>query len=188
MAKWTCKIVDNPRHCKMEMLATDAPRLMAMAVAMDSHHHFSKRWHIADIKTSPEMTRQPQCRSKFRKYRVYLPILRLKDRDWCSKADCSFRKSLKRHLVNVKNITGDDQVTLRIDRNSQLPKFMPTRSSKTSQKTSFCCSDAAIMMLLRTVSFPTITRNSFCSHLQTIISRWPWPPSKNRDIHIEGFL
>ena len=34
--------------------------------------------------------------------------------------------------------------------------------------------------------FPT--RNGFCSHLRKIISRRPWPPPKNRDIHIEEFF
>ena len=28
-------------------------------IATDSHCHFSKTWHVADFKTSPEMTRQP---------------------------------------------------------------------------------------------------------------------------------
>ena len=36
--------------------------------------------------------------------------------------------------------------------------------------------------------FPIITRDGFCSHLRKIISRWPWPPPKNRDIHIEEFF
>ena len=36
--------------------------------------------------------------------------------------------------------------------------------------------------------FPTVTCNGFCSQLRKIISRRPWPPPKNRDIHIEEFV
>ena len=32
------------------MVAADAPRLTAMAVATESRNHFPKRWHVADIK------------------------------------------------------------------------------------------------------------------------------------------
>ena len=66
----------------------------------------------------------------------------------------------------------------------QLPKFMPTRSSNTSRKTSFCCSDAAIMMTLCTLFFP-ITHND--SHLWTIISRRPWSHRKSEIYIIEEF-
>ena len=37
--------------------------------------------------------------------------------------------------------------------------------------------------------FSVITRNCFCFHIRKIISWRPWPPPKNRDIHIvESFL
>ena len=64
----------------------------------------------------------------------------------------------------------------------ELRKFMPTRSSKTSRKTSFCC---LLLWWQCTLFFLTITRNGFCSHIRKIISWWPWHPPKNRDIHIE---
>ena len=41
---------------------------------------------------------------------------------------------------------------------------------------------------LRTVYFPAITRNGFCFHIRKIISRRPWPPPKNWDIHIVEFF
>ena len=41
---------------------------------------------------------------------------------------------------------------------------------------------------LRTVYFPAITRNGFYFHMRKIIFRWPWPPPKNRDIHIVVFF
>ena len=161
---------------------------------LDSHHRFSKRWHVADVKNiagddqttlmvhrnsvnlactvriyvclrlcacdccsaadcsgschapAPsyfeEMTRcrrqilqwrwpgNPNGRSNFRN-------LRLHDRNWRSgggsAADGGFRRSLKRNVADVKNIVGDYQ-----DR-SKFRKFMHTRSSKASRKTSFCC-------------------------------------------------
>ena len=140
---------------------------------LDSHHRFSKRWHVADVKniagddqttlfvhrnsanlacTFPiyvclrlcdrdccsaadgsgschapapsyfeEMTRclrqilqwrwpgNPNGRSNFRN----LGLIRLHDRNWCSgggfAADGGFRRSLKRHVADVKNIVGDYQ-------------------------------------------------------------------------------
>ena len=57
-------------------------------------------------------------RSKLHKYCTYLPILCVRDRDWFSVTYGGFRRSLKRHVANVINIAGDDQITLRIDRNS----------------------------------------------------------------------
>ena len=53
-AKWTCKIVDIPRNCEVETVATDAARLMATAVATDSRRRFLKRWHVADVKNITE--------------------------------------------------------------------------------------------------------------------------------------
>ena len=41
---------------------------------------------------------------------------------------------------------------------------------------------------LHTVYFPAITRNGFCFHIRKTISRRPWPPPKNRDIHIVEFF
>ena len=115
----------------------------------------------------------PNSKSKFRKYRAFLPILRLRDCDWCSVADGSFWRSLKQHLADVKNITGDDQGSIEI---LQLPKFMLTRSSKTIWKSSFCCSNTTIMMPLHTVfSFYHLqrllfspTKNNFSTTLNPI--------------------
>ena len=55
-----CKIDGeiNMQNCaysangEMKTVATDAPWLTAMTVATDSHHHFSKRWHVADVKNN----------------------------------------------------------------------------------------------------------------------------------------
>ena len=76
----------------------------------------------------------------------------------------------------------------------QIRKLMPTRSSKASKKTSFCCYErrrdwrhcAPFTFLLSLVT--AITSNGFCFHILKIISRRPLPPPKNRDIHIVEFL
>ena len=83
-----------------------------------------------------EMTRYPQqkqcrrtpgnpnCLSKFHKYRAFFRISRIWDRDWCSAlltavaTDCRRRFSKKLRVAYVKNIAGDDQATLMFDRNS----------------------------------------------------------------------
>ena len=83
---------------------------MADGNGMVSCHRFLKRWHVADFKTSLEMTRQPYGLSKFCKYRRYLQILHLKDCDWCSAADDSFRRSLKRHQKHRRRWTGNPKI------------------------------------------------------------------------------
>ena len=147
------------------------------------------------------------------------------------------RISKRWHVVDIKNFTGDHQVTLMVDRNStiyffyvyeiatnapaaaprlmaasgdrstahsrrqkhrqerswsikipQIRKLMPTKSSKTSRKTSFCFYKRRRYWWHCSLFFPTITRNSFCSHLRKIISRRPLTPPKNRDIHIVVFF
>ena len=86
-----------------------------------------------------EMTRcrrQKHCRrrpdnpngpSKFRKYRVYLRHLRLCDRDCCSAADDSGSchapaPSYFEEMTHcrLQKLTGDDQATLTVDRNSAI--------------------------------------------------------------------
>ena len=65
----------------------------------------------------------PNGRSKFRKYRAYLLILRSRDYNLCSAAGGGVRRSLKQHVADIKNIAGDDQVTLRTDWNSAITKI-----------------------------------------------------------------
>ena len=52
--------------------------------------------------------------SKFHEYHANYRNLRLRDRDWCSSVDGGFQRSLKLHVDNVKNITGDNQITISI--------------------------------------------------------------------------
>ena len=94
-------------------IATDALRLMATAVATDSCCRFSKRWHCRHQKHRRRWPDNPNGLSKFRKYCAYLPILCLIDRDWCCATSSGFWRSLKWHVADVKNITGDDQEWLK---------------------------------------------------------------------------
>ena len=173
-----------------------APRLTATAVITDSHHRFSKRWHVADVKNiaGDDQTTLMVHRNSENiacTFRFYV-CLRLRDRDCCSAANgsgschapapsyfkeitrCrrkklhwrwpgnpngrskirnlrlftftrsqlmlrwlvgSFRRSLNRHVTDVKTSPGwPGSIEI-----PQIRKFMPTRSSKTSLKTSFSC-------------------------------------------------
>ena len=226
-----------------------APWLTATAVITDSHHSFSKRWHVADVKNiagddqttvmvhrnsanlactfriyvclrlcdrdccfaadgsgschAPassyfeERTRcrrqilqwrwpgNPNGRSNFRKV-----CLRLHDRNWCSgggsAADGSFRRSLKRHVANVKNIVGDYQDRSKFRKYANL--FLRDQA-KRLEKLRFCCYErrrdcrhcAPFTFLLSLVY-------GFCFHIRKIISRRPLPLPKNRDIHIVEFF
>ena len=130
----------------------------------------------------------PNGRSKFRRYRAYLPILRLRDRNWCSAADGSFQRWLKRHVADIKHITGEDQVTLRIDWNSVITKIYAYEIKQDLSNNIFLLPGCCHYDVIAHYFFPTIPYNGFCSQLQKIISRWPWSPPKNREIHIEEFF
>ena len=83
----------------MEVVATDAARLTAMPVAMNSHRRFPKRslkWHVADIKN---IAGDDQI------------ILSVDKRS--ATVTQSF-EMLEWYFVDVRNIAGDDHVTLTI--------------------------------------------------------------------------
>ena len=128
-AKWMCKIVDFTRNCKNRNSAT-----CFMTDSNGSYHGLSPSFF-------EEMTRcrrQKHCRrrpdnpsgsSNFRKYRVYLPLLRLftsaRSRLFFR---CWWQRQLPRTRTVVfrrddtwptsKNFTGDDQATLTVNKNS----------------------------------------------------------------------
>ena len=127
-------------------------------------------------------------RSKFHMYCAYLPILCLRDRDWCSAADSGFWRSLKRHVADVKDVTGDDQITLRIDKNSAITEIYDYDPAWSLKKLIFCCLDAAVMMSLCNVfSYYHLQRLLF-SPTKENFSTTLTPPPKNWDIHIEEFF
>ena len=208
---------------------------------------FSKRWHIADVKKHfRRRPDNPNGPSKFRKYRVYLPLLRLftsvrsrllfhgsgschapaptyfeemtrcrrQKLHWrwpgnpngrakflnlglftCTRSQLTLRRRIRgwwqlreiaqtahcRHQKHRRRWPGSIEIP-------QIHKFMPTRSSKASRKTSFCCSERRRDWRHCAMFFPAITGNGFCFHIRKIISRRPWPPPKNRDIHIIVFF
>ena len=99
--------------------------------------------------------------------------------------DGGFRRSLKRHIADVKNIVGNDQ-----DR-SKFSKYanLCLRDQASVSKNFFLLlRRSPRLMALRIIYFPTITRNGFCFHIRKIISRRFLPPPKNRDIHIVEFF
>ena len=111
-----------------------APWLTATAVITDSRHRFSKRSHVADVKTiaGDDQATLMVHRNSLNiacTFHFYV-CLRLCDRDCCSAADgsgsCHAPAVPHRHIskrwdvADVKNFTGDDQATLTIDQNSAI--------------------------------------------------------------------
>ena len=109
-----------------------APWLTATAVITDSRHRFSKRWHVADVKT---IARDDQATLIVHRnsaniactFRLYV-CLYLRDRDCfvprltaAAFATHPHHRTSKRwHNADVKNFTGDDQATLMVDQNSAI--------------------------------------------------------------------
>ena len=173
--------------------------------------------------------------SKFRKYRVYLPLLRQHDRNCSSAADgsgscyapapsyfeemthCRHQKLHWRWPSNHNGWSKFRNLGLFTFTRSQmtrrrrlrgwwrLPEITRTArhrrqkhrrddqdrskfrkyknlfirdQAKLHKKLLFAATTPPPLTALRTVFFPTITRNGFRSHLQKIISRWPWPPTE----------
>ena len=89
-AKWTCKIVDFPRNCEMEMVAT-CFTTDGNGIITNWRHNFSKRRHDADVKniagddqaTLIVHRNSANIASTFRFY----VCLRLRYRDGCAAAD-----------------------------------------------------------------------------------------------------
>ena len=89
MVKLTCKIVDFPQNCEMETVAT-----CSTADGNGSYHGLAPSFfaEMARFRRQNHCRRRPDNPNgllKFRKYRVYLPLLRLHDCDCCSAADGS---------------------------------------------------------------------------------------------------
>ena len=131
---------------------------------------FSKRWHVADM--LPQFTLFTFTTSQL--------MLRRWLRGW-------------RRLPEIVQTTYSQRQKHRQERPGsieipQIRKCMPTKSSKASRKTSFCCYQRRRYWQQCALFIPTITRNCFCSHLQKIISRWLLIPPQNRDKYIVEFF
>ena len=90
-----------------------APRLMATAVIMNSRHRFSKR--AIGI---PQISRVPSTFTSVYVCAIATVVPRLTA---AAVAMHPHRRILKRlHVADVKNLIGDDQITLTVDRNSAI--------------------------------------------------------------------
>ena len=102
MVKWKWEIIGILWNGEMKLVVTNAPRLMAMAVAMDSRCRLlnrSLKWHHKHCRRWSTNHNGPL---KLCKYHVVLRKLRLRDCDWSSKVDGVFRISLKRYVADIK--------------------------------------------------------------------------------------
>ena len=143
-------------HSNGARLSTSVQRkLMATAVAMYSRRSFSKRWHVDDVKNitiDDQATLMVDRNSA--KYRAYLPIIRLRNHDLCSADGGGFRRSLKRHTVDVKKIVWrwpnnpKDRSKFRNDQNLCLRD-----KARPLEKYLFAARTSPLMMPLRTVFF-----------------------------------
>ena len=85
-------MVDFPRNCEMDTVATSSTT-DGTAIITDSRHHFSKRWHVAEVKNiagDDQTTLMVHLNSTniACTFRIYVS-LRLCDRDCCSATDGS---------------------------------------------------------------------------------------------------
>ena len=99
-----------------------APRLMATAVVMDLRHHFSKRWHVADVKKHRRRWQgNPNGRSNLHKYFIYLTILRVFT---STRPRLVLRGWWQQQLIRTCTFVDGPAMT-RIDRNSVITKIYP---------------------------------------------------------------
>ena len=92
-----------------------------------------------------------------------------------------FQRLLAWHVAGVRNISGDDQVTLRIERSFATIVQSLKIFVFEIEYSSCCCSVAAILMRnANFFSLPSLTTALIRTYEK--ISRLPWPPPKNWDI------
>ena len=160
--RWTCKIVGIPRN-------GDGGDWCSTA---DGNCHGLVPSFFVEVTRCQCQKYRWRCpgdtngRSKFHKYSACLPILLLWYRNWCYSADGSFQRSLKRHVVDVKIIAGDDQVTLRINWNSTMTEIYTYEIKQGFSKNIFLLFGHLHYDAIAQCFFPTITHNGFCSHLR----------------------
>ena len=178
-----------------------APWLTAMADIMDSCHHFSKRWHVTDVKNiaGDDQTTLMVHRNSANiacPFRFYV-CLRLRDRYCCSAADgsgsChapapSYFKEIT--CCRRKKLDRDDQTILMVHRNSA-NITCPFRFYVCLRlRDRYCCSAADGSDSYHTPApsyFEEITR---CRH-KKLDWRWPGNPngrSKFRNLGLFTFI
>ena len=180
--KWTCKIVDFPRNFKIEMVAT-CSTTDGMAVATDPRHHFSKRWHGAAVKNIAGEDQVTLIAD--RNFAIYVCFKIATNASWLMAASSGRWNSTyltsKTSPVSARWWPGSIKI-----RNYE--NVCLRDQAKTLKKNIFFAVRPPPLWWHCTLFFPTITRNGLCSHLRKIISWRPWPPPKNRDIHIQKFF
>ena len=167
-------------------IATVVPRLTVVAVATHPNRRISKRWHVADVKKLHwRWPGNPNGQSKFRNLGLFTftwsqLTLRWRLRGWwrlpkiAQTARCRRQKHRRRWPGSIEM--------------PQIRKFMPTRSSKASLKTSFAATnDAAIDGIAHRLLSCYHSQRLLFSHSKNNFSMTLTPP-KNRDIHIVEFF
>ena len=117
------------------------------------------------------MTRQPYRSIEILQFRfVYVYTVATNAPVAAPRLMAEFRRSLKRHVTDIKNIAG----MTKIDRNSANTKIYAYEIKKNVLKNFFLLlRTPPLLTALRTVYFLDITRNGFCFHIRKIISRQP---------------
>ena len=162
-------------------IATVVPQLTAAAIA--THRRISKKLHVADVKNliGDDQIEIPQFRF------VYIYTIATDAPAAASRllaASDGFWKSLKRHVTDVKDIA---EMT-RIDRNSAYTKMYAYEiKQNVSKNFFFMLRTPPQLTALRTVFSCYHWQRLLFSHSKNSISQRPWPPPKNRDIHIVEF-
>ena len=159
------------------VIATVVPRLTAAAVATHPHHRISEMSRCRCQKLHWRSPGNPNGRSKFCNFGLFTFT-------W---SQLTLQRRLRGWLVasgDRQNIAG----MTRIDRNSANTKMYACEIKQNVSKNFFLLlRTTPRLAALRTFS-PAITGNSFYFNIRKIISRWHWPPPKNRDIHIVEFF
>ena len=131
-------------------IATVVPQLTATAVAMHPRSRISKRWHVADIKNITEddqATLTVDRNSAI--YFVYVYEIAT-NAPVTAVANGGFRRSLKRHIADVKNIARKT----RIDLNSANTKMYVYEIKQNVSKNVFLLlRTTPLLMALHTVFF-----------------------------------
>ena len=99
-----------------------------------------------------------------------------------------WRRSIKRHIADVKNIADGSLAMTMIDWSSAITKMYAYEVKQNLSKNIFLLLGSSHYFGIAHCFFPTITGKGFCSHLRKIISLRPWPPPQDRDIHIIEFF
>ena len=183
----TCSMTDGSAFTSVYVYAitTVDPQLTATAVATHPRCRISKRWHFADIKNFTEDDHETLTVDRNSAiYFVYVYEIATNTPGGGSVADGGFRRSLKRHVADVKNIARKDQNRSKFRKYENVCLW---NQAKRLEKLLFAATNAAAIdsiehcffLLSLATAFVLPTKNNFSTTFN---------PPKNRDIHIVVFL